>query len=112
LRDARIFDGPSPEALVISHARTRHGELGWLVSYHLIRRAAWSAMQEARARNGDIALYSPQRVATQPLYLATRWIAQLYTAESPTARTLRQLALRWARHTPPFQHLVAAALTG
>lgn len=323
LRDARIFDGPSPDALVISHARTRHGELGWLVSNHLIRRAAWSAVQDARARNGDIELYSRQRVATarsdttqaqiqlddgralsarlliaadsrfsptrramgiaadqhdfgrnmlvcvmthaqphdhaawewfdhgqtlallpmnddpetgahrssvvvtlrapeierlsalppqafndeltrrfanrlgamqlastrhvyplvgvyprelvaqrfacvgdaavgmhpvtahgfnfgllgverlatlvrdahgrgadiaapalldryarghrlatQPLYLATRWIAQLYTAESPAARALRQLALRWSRHTPPFQHLVAAALTG
>lgn len=323
LRDARIFNGPSPEALVISHARTRHDELGWLVSNHLIRRATWCAVQNALERHGDIQLYdgnrvsaarsdanlahvlledghalsarllvaadsrfSPtrramgiaadhhdfgrnmlvcvmthaqahdhaawewfdhgqtlallpmnddpatgahrssvvvtlcapeierlsrlppsefdqeltqrfahrlgrmqlassrhvyplvgvyprelvaqrfacigdaavgmhpvtahgfnfgllgverlarlvreahgrgadiaasalldryardHRIATWPLYLATRWIAQLYTAESPGARALRQLALHWARHTPPFQRLVAAALTG
>jgi len=54
LRDARVLNGPSPFALVIGHGLTQRGELGWLVSNHLIRRAAWDAVQGCIARHGDI----------------------------------------------------------
>jgi 2-polyprenyl-6-methoxyphenol hydroxylase-like FAD-dependent oxidoreductase len=39
LRDARVLNGPSPFAMVISHQLSRHSELGWLLSNNLIRRA-------------------------------------------------------------------------
>ncbi|MCL1960598.1 MAG: FAD-dependent monooxygenase, partial [Desulfovibrionaceae bacterium] len=63
LRDARVLDGPSPFALVISHGLTRRGELGWLASNHLIRRAAWDAVQDSIALHGDITLITGDGVA-------------------------------------------------
>ena len=42
LRDARVMNGPSPFAMTIGHGLTARSELGWLVSNHLIRRAAWA----------------------------------------------------------------------
>ncbi|MDO5288792.1 MAG: 5-demethoxyubiquinol-8 5-hydroxylase UbiM [Pseudomonadota bacterium] len=63
LRDARVLNGPSPFALVISHTLTGQGELGWLVSNHLIRRAALAEVQAAQARHGDISLLCGQAVA-------------------------------------------------
>ena len=64
LRDARVLNGPSPFAMVIGHALGRHSELGWLVSNHLIRRAAFEAVQGAIEKNGDITLLAGDAVAT------------------------------------------------
>jgi len=64
LRDARVLNGPSPFAMVIGHALGRHSELGWLVSNHLIRRAAFEAVQDAIEKNGDITLLAGDAVAT------------------------------------------------
>lgn len=64
LRDARVLNGPSPFAMVIGHALGKHSELGWLVSNHLIRRAAFEAVQDAIQKNGDITLLTGDAVAT------------------------------------------------
>ncbi len=45
LRDARVMNGSSPFALTLATRQDRHGDLGWLVSNHLIRRAAFAAVQ-------------------------------------------------------------------
>jgi ubiquinone biosynthesis UbiH/UbiF/VisC/COQ6 family hydroxylase len=63
LRDARVLNGPSPFAMVIGHGLTQRGELGWLASNHLIRRAAWDAVQDSIARHGDITLIAADGVA-------------------------------------------------
>jgi ubiquinone biosynthesis UbiH/UbiF/VisC/COQ6 family hydroxylase len=63
LRDARVLNGPSPFAMVIGHGLTQRSELGWLVSNHLIRRAAWDAVQDSIARHGDITLIAADGVA-------------------------------------------------
>lgn len=48
LRDARVMNGSSPFALTFASAREREADdaLGWLVPNHLIRRAAWQAVQK------------------------------------------------------------------
>jgi ubiquinone biosynthesis UbiH/UbiF/VisC/COQ6 family hydroxylase len=63
LRDARVMNGPSPFALVIGHGLTARSELGWLVSNHLIRRAAWGAVQDSMARQRDITLLAGDGVS-------------------------------------------------
>lgn len=64
LRDARILNGPSPFAMVISHQLGSHSELGWLVSNHLIRRAAFAAVQSAQQAHDDITLLTGESVAS------------------------------------------------
>jgi ubiquinone biosynthesis UbiH/UbiF/VisC/COQ6 family hydroxylase len=64
LRDARVLNGSSPFAMVIGHALGKHSELGWLVSNHLIRRAAFEAVQDSIQKNGDITLLAGETVAT------------------------------------------------
>jgi ubiquinone biosynthesis UbiH/UbiF/VisC/COQ6 family hydroxylase len=64
LRDARVLNGPSPFAMVIGHQLSRHDELGWLVSNHLIRRAAFEAVQDTLQRHQDITLLAGETVAT------------------------------------------------
>ena len=63
LRDARILNGASPFAMVIGHGLTAHSELGWLVSNHLIRRAAYESVQAAMQANGDITLLAGEAVS-------------------------------------------------
>jgi ubiquinone biosynthesis UbiH/UbiF/VisC/COQ6 family hydroxylase len=63
LRDARVLNGVSPFSMVIGHGLTARSELGWLVSNHLIRRAALEAVQAAAQENGDITLLTGQPVA-------------------------------------------------
>lgn len=45
LRDARVMDGTSPFALTFASNRRGQGPLGWLVPNHLLRRAAWHAVE-------------------------------------------------------------------
>ncbi len=45
LRSARVMDGGSPFVLGFAAERENVEELGWLVPNHLIRRAAWEAVQ-------------------------------------------------------------------
>ena len=52
------------------------------------------------------------RLATRPLYEATRLVATLYTAEARPARFLRDVALRVAERVTPFKRAIAAQLAG
>ena len=63
LRDAKVLNGASPFALVIGHGLTERSELGWLVSNHLIRRAAWEGVQDCIARHHDIEVLAGDGVA-------------------------------------------------
>ena len=49
LRDARVIDGDDIDGLLFSHRESGQSQLGWLVSNHAIRRAAWEAVREAEA---------------------------------------------------------------
>jgi ubiquinone biosynthesis UbiH/UbiF/VisC/COQ6 family hydroxylase len=63
LCDAKILDGPTPGfAMVIGHQLSDFAELGWLVSNHLIRQAAFDSVQQAMALNNDITLLAGQKV--------------------------------------------------
>lgn len=62
LRDARVFDGSSKTALEIGHELGAHPELGWLISNHLIRKAAYAAVQRSIADHGDIAIVTEETV--------------------------------------------------
>jgi len=46
LREARVLDGRSPFALTFASDHRSGDPLGWLVPNHLIRRAAWDAVQD------------------------------------------------------------------
>ncbi|KAB7780846.1 5-demethoxyubiquinol-8 5-hydroxylase UbiM [Xanthomonas sp. LMG 12459] len=46
LRDARVMNGSSPFALTFAAGEGGRGDLGWLVPNHLIRRAAFAAVQD------------------------------------------------------------------
>ena len=63
LRDAQVLDGHSRYAMRIEHALSRYDELGWLVSNHLIRRAAYAETRAAADKNGDITLLAGDSVA-------------------------------------------------
>ena len=63
LRDAQVLNGPSPFAMVIDHQFSQHSELGWLVSNHLIRRAAFQELRAAQHKNQDITLLAGEQVA-------------------------------------------------
>ncbi|SAK52312.1 ubiquinone biosynthesis hydroxylase [Caballeronia pedi] len=62
LSDARILNGSSPFALKIGHALSGHAELGWLVSNHLIRRAAFGAVESLAASGAAVRVMASERV--------------------------------------------------
>ena len=62
LRDAKVMDGPSSFSLLIGHELGGRSELGWLVSNHLIRQAAWQGVQQAIVANADITLMAGEKV--------------------------------------------------
>ena len=64
LCSAKVFNGPSTGALEIGHELSGHAELGWLVSNHLIRKAACEALRESTARHGDVTLLAAQKVSS------------------------------------------------
>ena len=62
LKDAKVIDGPNLFAMTIGHDLSGRSELGWLVSNHLIRDAAWRGVQQAMAANSDITLMPGEQV--------------------------------------------------
>ena len=62
LRDAKILDGRSQFEMLIPHQLSHYSELGWLISNHLIRQAAYDAMQIATELNSDITLIAGHKV--------------------------------------------------
>ncbi len=63
LRSAKVFNGPAPGALEIGHELSGHTELGWLVSNHLIRKAAYEALLQSTATHADVTLLAAQKVS-------------------------------------------------
>lgn len=62
LRDAKILDGRSAFQMLIPHQLSRYPELGWLISNHLIRQAAYDATQKVIKLNDDITLICGHKV--------------------------------------------------
>ena len=62
LKDAKILNGSSKFELLIGHQLSKHAELGWLISNHLIRKAAYDAVQLANAANQDITFIASDKV--------------------------------------------------
>ncbi|HEY8354794.1 MAG TPA: 5-demethoxyubiquinol-8 5-hydroxylase UbiM [Methylophilaceae bacterium] len=77
-----------------------------------------NAILRAHATGGDIAADGllaayerAHRRATRPLFLATHFIAKLYSDESPPARLLRIAALHLGNRLTPFRRGLARMLT-
>jgi ubiquinone biosynthesis UbiH/UbiF/VisC/COQ6 family hydroxylase len=64
LRDAKVIDGPSSFSMLIGHELGGRSELGWLVSNHLIRQAAWQGVQQAISAHADITLLADEKVTS------------------------------------------------
>ena len=62
LKDAKVFNGPSTFAMVIGRDQSKTSELGWFVSNHWIRRAAYDCVQDSIARHHDIELICSRKV--------------------------------------------------
>ena len=62
LRDAKILDGQSQFEMLIPHQLSKFKELGWLISNHLIRKAAFESVQQAIDQSSDITLIADQKV--------------------------------------------------
>ncbi len=96
LRDAKVMNGPSPFAMVIGHGLTQRDELGWLVSNHLIRRAAWEAVQDSMRQHRDITLLAGDGVAR----VAVGAEAAQVTLASGATHTARLLVAADSRFSP------------
>ena len=101
LLDARIYNGSSPYALEIGRELSPHDELGWLVSNHQIRKAAFEAVEcgkedgaaiEVLARERVIGVKSDDESATVELEsgksIATRLIVAADSRFSATRRMM------------------------
>ena len=62
LRDAKILDGRSQFEMLIPHQLSKYQELGWLISNHVIRKAAYDATQEANDLHHHITLIPGRKV--------------------------------------------------
>lgn len=62
LRDAKILNGKSDFSILLSHQLGKHPELGFLISNHLIRKAAFDCIQESMQIHDDIDLFLGQKV--------------------------------------------------
>jgi len=102
------------DAAVGMHPVTAHGFNLGLVGTELLARGIRAAVGGATdiAAPAMLAGYERDlRIATRPLYLATRLIAMLYTSESVPARFLRDAALRLGNRFTPFRRALAGSLT-
>ncbi|MCW1981834.1 ubiquinone biosynthesis UbiH/UbiF/VisC/COQ6 family hydroxylase [Xanthomonas arboricola] len=99
LRDARVMDGHSPFSLTFASAARQAGDLGWLVPNHLIRRAAWQAVQaqpglEIRCGTSVRALqHTPTRVCVELADGARLSARLLVAADSRFSSTRRLLGI-------------------
>lgn len=103
------------DAAVGMHPVTAHGFNYGLLGIDILSQL----VLRAQANHNDIASAAllssynrKHRMATLPLYAATKAIATLYLQESPPARLVRDAALRLAQNIPLFKRAVAASLTG
>jgi len=102
------------DAAVGMHPVTAHGfNFGLLGQATLAREvlAAVAAGQPIHDRQRLRRYERQHRLATRPLYLATRILAGLYTDDRRPARLLRKLALHTGTRLAPFRKAVLAGLT-
>ena len=108
LRDARVLNGASSFAMVIGHDLSPHAELGWLVSNHLIRRAAFEAVEQAGAVHGDILLLAGETVTAVRTDADAAHVSlasgRLLSARLLVAADSRFSATRRAMGIPADQH--------
>jgi ubiquinone biosynthesis UbiH/UbiF/VisC/COQ6 family hydroxylase len=120
LVDAKVIDGPSSFSMVIDHALGGKSELGWLVSNHLIRQAAWHGLKQAMAAHADIRLLTGEKVtavhtdassANVTLANGTALSARLVVAaDSRFSSTRRMLGI--AAHMHDFgKNMLVCAMT-
>jgi 2-polyprenyl-6-methoxyphenol hydroxylase-like FAD-dependent oxidoreductase len=103
------------DAAVGMHPVTAHGfnfGLRGIATLAGELRAAHAAGQDIAAPQLLARYERAHRRATLPLYLATTFIARLYTTDNAPARLVRDAALRLAQSFPPFKRMVAATLSG
>ena len=103
------------DAAVGMHPVTAHGfnfGLRGIATLAGELRAAHAAGQDIAAPQLLARYECAHRRATLPLYLATTFIARLYTTDNAPARLVRDAALRLAHSFPPFKRMVAATLSG
>lgn len=62
LRDAKVLNGKSDFSMLLSHQLGKHQELGFLISNHLIRKAAFDCIQGAIRTHSDITLFPGKKV--------------------------------------------------
>jgi ubiquinone biosynthesis UbiH/UbiF/VisC/COQ6 family hydroxylase len=103
------------DAAVGMHPVTAHGFNFGLVGVETLS----NELLDARRTGSDIAAESVlgryesrHRRATKPLYLATRFITDVFTNSTAPARFARDIMLRAASRMLPFRKAVAASLTG
>lgn len=103
------------DAAVGMHPVTAHGFNFGLTGIDTLREVVTSAFE----RGGDIGALSVLRRyeqrhqrATRPLFLATRFITDIYTNGTLPARLARKVMLRAASRLAPFRRAVAASLMG
>lgn len=63
LKNAQVLNGASTFSLFISNDFGRMNELGWFISNHLIRQAAYNSVQHSIACNQDITLLAEKKVS-------------------------------------------------
>ncbi len=101
------------DAAVGMHPVTAHGFNFGLLGQDTLAKAIRTARAAGRPYWTPALLADYERAhrrATRPLYLATQWLAGLYTDERAPAKHLRRMALRAAATFAPFRRLVAAGL--
>jgi ubiquinone biosynthesis UbiH/UbiF/VisC/COQ6 family hydroxylase len=101
------------DAAVGMHPVTAHGFNFGLLGQDTLAKAIRTARATGRPYWTPALLADYERAhrrATRPLYLATQWLAGLYTDERAPAKRLRRMALQAAATFAPFRRLVAAGL--
>jgi len=103
------------DAAVGMHPVTAHGFNFGLVSVETLSKEILAAQKSGSDIAADPVLSryeSNHRRATKPLYLATRFITDVFTNNAAPARLARDIMLRAASHFMPFRKAVAASLSG
>ena len=101
------------DAAIGMHPVTAHGFNFGLLGQDTLAKAIRTARAAGRPYWTPALLADYERAhrrATRPLYLATQWLAGLYTDERAPAKRLRRMALQAAATFAPFRRLVAAGL--
>jgi ubiquinone biosynthesis UbiH/UbiF/VisC/COQ6 family hydroxylase len=103
------------DAAVGMHPVTAHGFNFGLVSVDTLSKEILAAQKNGLdiAAEAVLSRYeNHHRRATKPLYLATRFITDVFTNSTAPARVARDIMLRAASRFMPFRKAVAASLSG